>query len=103
MGNLTRIASIYIVLITIAWIVIFYAFLRQRSRMKQNKFKYDLRTIGFEIEPMRMEDSWKLTFYCGGQPLHSEVVREVDVFNDKAYFYKAFVKWCEEDANETKG
>lgn len=97
MGDLTKVASVYIVLITIAWVVVFYAFLRQRDRMKQNKFKYDLRTIRFEVEPLG-DEAWKLNFYCGGMPLHSEVVSEIDVFNDKAFFYKAFVKWCEEES-----
>lgn len=97
MTNLPRVASIYIVLITIAWIVVFYAFLRQRDRMKANKFKYDLRTIKFSIEPLG-EESWRLAFYCGGQLLHSEPVTEVDIFNDRAFFYKAFVKWCEEES-----
>ena len=102
MGDLTKVASVYIVLITIAWVVIFYAFLRQRAVMKQNKFKYDLRTIRFEVEPIG-DETWVLNFYCGGRPLHSETVSELDIFHDKAFFYKAFVKWCEEDSNETKG
>ena len=97
MGNITKLTSIYIVLVTIALIVIFYAFLRQRSQMKQNKFKYDLRTIKFEVEPLG-DESWRLVFYCGGIPLHVETVSEIDVFNDKAFFYKAFVKWCEEES-----
>jgi len=101
MANLPRIASIYIVLITIAWVVIFYAFLRQRSQMKTNKFKYDLRTIKFAIEPLG-EESWRLVFYRGGLLLHSEPITEVDIFNDRAYLFKSFVKWCEEESDETK-
>jgi hypothetical protein len=96
LSSLPKAATIYIVVITIAWIVIFYAFLRQCAVMKKNKFKYDLQTIRFEVEPLG-DEAWKLNFYCGGIPLHSEVVSEIDVFNDKAFFYKAFVKWCEEE------
>ena len=101
LSNLPRVASIYIVLITIAWVVIFYAFLRQRDRMKTNKFKYDLRTINFVIEPLG-DESWRLVFYCRGQLLHSEPVTEVDIFNDRAYMFKSFVKWCEEESDEKK-
>ena len=102
LSNLPRVASIYIVLITIAWVVIFYAFLRQREVMRQNKFKYDLRTIRFEVEPIG-DETWALTFYCGGRPLHSEKVSELDIFNDRAYMFKSFVKWCEEESDEKKG
>lgn len=101
MNNLPKLASVYIVVITIAFIVIFYAFLRQRDTMKKNKFKYDLRAVRFEIEPIR-DESWRLNFYAG-HLVHSEVVREVDIFNDKAYLFKAFIKWLEEDSNEAKG
>lgn len=100
MNNLPKLASVYIVVITIAFIVIFYAFLRQRDAMKKNKFKYDLRIIRHELEPLG-EDTWRLNFYAG-HLVHSEVVREVDIFNDKAYLFKAFIRWLEEDANETK-
>ena len=96
MANLSKIASVYIVVITIAFIVIFYAFLRQREEMRKNKFKYDLRNVRFEIEPIR-DESWRLNFYSGSL-LHSEVVTETDVMNDPSYFYKAFVKWCEEES-----
>ena len=96
LGNLPMVASVYIVLITIAWVVIFYAFLRQRDLLKKNKCRYDLRTIRFEVEPIG-DESWRLNFYCG-KLLHSEIVTETDVFNDKAFFYKSFVKWCEEES-----
>ena len=96
MWELTKIASVYIVVITIAFVVIFYAFLRQRDTMKKNKFKYDLRTVRFEIEPIR-DESWRLNFYSG-KLLHSEIVTEADVANDRGYFYKSFVKWCEEES-----
>lgn len=101
MGELTKVASAYIVAITIAFIVIFYALMRQRKIMHKNKFKYDLRTVRFEIEPIR-DESWRLNFYSG-KLLHSEIVTEADVMNDRGYFYKSFVKWCEEESDETKG
>lgn len=96
MNNLPKLASVYIVVITIAFIVIFYGFMRQREEMRKNKFKYDLRNVRFEIEPIR-DESWRLNFYSGTL-LHSEVVTETDVMNDQSYFYKAFVKWCEEES-----
>ena len=96
MGELTKVASVYIVVITIAFIVIFYGFMRQREEMRKNKFKYDLRNVRFEIEPIR-DESWRLNFYSG-KLLHSEVVTETDVMNDQSYFYKSFVKWCEEES-----
>lgn len=99
--ELTKIASVYIVVITIAFIVVFLMFLRQRKIMHKNKCKYDLRTVRFEIEPIR-DESWRLNFYSG-KLLHSEIVTEADVVNDRGYFYKAFVKWCEEESDEKKG
>ena len=93
---LTKIAANYIVVITIAFIVVFSMFLRQLKTMHKNKYKYDLRTVRFEIEPIR-DESWRLNFYSG-KLLHSEVVTETDVMNDQSYFYKAFVKWCEEES-----
>ena len=96
MNNLPKLASVYIVVISIAFIVIFYGFMRQREEMRKNKFKYDLRTVRFEIEPIR-DESWRLNFYSG-KLLHSEIVTEADVANDRGYFYKAFVKWCEEES-----
>lgn len=101
MNNLPKLASVYIVVITIAFVVIFYGFMRQREEMRKNKFKYDLRAVRFEIEPIR-DESWRLNFYSG-KLLHSEIVTEADVMNDQSYFYKSFVKWCEEESDETKG
>ena len=96
MGEISSIAFVYIVVITLFSIVIFYAWLKQRRVMRKNKFVYDLRDIRFEVEPLH-NDMWKLNFYYYGEPLHSENVSEVDVFNDQSYFYKSFVKWCEEE------
>ncbi len=99
--ELTKIASVYIVVITIAFIVIFYALMRQRKIMHKNKCKYDLRTVRFEIEPIS-DESWRLNFYSG-KLLHSEIVTKADVTNDRGYYYKSFVKWLEEESDETKG
>lgn len=95
--ELSNIATVYIVLITICWIVVFYAWLRQRDILKKNKHKYDLRLIKFIIEPVS-DDTWRLVFYFGDKVLHSEVISEADIMTDKRFFYKAFVKWCEEDS-----
>ena len=101
MNNLPKLASVYIVVISIAFIVIFYGFMRQRKIMHKNKCKYDLRTVRFELEPIR-DESWRFNIYSG-KLLHSEIVTEADVTNDRRYFYKSFVKWCEEESDETKG
>lgn len=97
MGDISNIATVYIVLITICWIVVFYAWLRQRDILKKNKHKYDLRLIKFIIEPVS-DDNWRLVFYFGDKVLHSEVISEADIMTDKRFFYKAFVKWCEEES-----
>lgn len=96
MNNLPKLASVYIVVITIAFVVIFYAWLRQREMLRKNKCKYDLRLIKQEMEPLG-DDTWRLNFYCG-KLLHSQVVSETDIFLDKGFLYKAFIKWCEEES-----
>ena len=97
MGDISNLAAFYIMLITACWCVVFYSWLRQRDILKKNKHKYDLRLITFVIEPISGED-WRLVFYLGDKVLHSEIISEADIMTDKRFFYKAFVKWCEEDS-----
>ena len=97
MGDISRFAACYIIVITACWCVVFYLWLRQRDRMRKNKHKYDLRLITFVIEPIS-DENWRLVFYYGDKVLHSEVLSESGIVTDKRFFYKAFVKWCEEES-----
>lgn len=96
MTNSPSVASVCFCIIAVCFAILLYVYFVQRETMRKNKFKYDLRQIRFEVEPLG-NDTWRLNFYCG-ELLHSEVVSETDVFNDRGYFFKAFVKWAEEES-----
>ena len=97
MAGIPKAASVGIIVLALCCIVLIFACLKQREMMRKNKHKYDLRNVSFVIEPVG-DDKWRLVFYYGDLVLHSELVNEVDILTDKKFFYKAFIKWCEEES-----
>ena len=88
--DISKIAAIYIVLITIAWCVLFYRHLSLKSK---NKCKYDLRDIRFEVEPLD-DDTVVFNIYRG-KLLYSTRVFEEEITGTKPF--KIFIKWLESE------
>jgi len=88
--DISKIAAIYIVLITIACSVLFYKYLHLK---KKNKCKYDLKDVRFEIEPLD-NDTVVFNIYRG-KLLYSTRVFEDELLGAKPF--KIFIKWLESE------
>ena len=94
--NLVRIGQIYIVLITIAWCVLFYMYLHVKDIQKKNKNHYKLEEISFVLVP-EDNDTVLMNFLYGNKVVRSTRFTDADLFNDRNAPFKEFIKWCEED------
>ncbi len=100
MADLPRTAACYIVLITVCWVIVFYAWLRQRDAMRRNKFRYDLRQIRVETEPLK-NGSCRITFYRGQNAVHSEEAAQTEISADSSFLCRVLARWAETDCDRT--
>ena len=89
-----RVISIFIVILTVSWCVLYWKYLVLRDISKKNKSHYDLKLCRFELEPG--EESNKFNIYCG-KLLRSYVFTDSDYELDRHLFFKMFIAWLEED------
>ena len=92
----SRFAAIYIVLITTAWVVLFYKYLFLRDKLNKNKMKYDLRNMSVKIEPG--DDYAKLVFWIG-KPVKAYLIQnsEFELRGSIVVILEHLIKWLEEE------
>lgn len=89
-------AHVYIVVITISWLIIFANNRKLRKLKAKNKNNYDLKQISFVIVPEE-DDTVLLNINYGENVLRSTRFTDADLFSDKNAPFKEFIKWCEEE------
>lgn len=87
---------VYIVIITISWLIIFANNRKLRKLKAKNKNNYDLKQISFVIIPEE-DDTVLLNINYGEKVLRSTRFTDADLLSDKNAPFKEFVKWCEEE------
>ena len=85
-------ATIYIVVITISWLVL-YSFYLKVSR--KNKSHYDLKLCKFELEPRENDNLMNIIYK--GKVVKSASFTDADLDLDNRLLYKIFITWLEED------